>query len=71
MDQPNKEQAMYAQMAIAQSILEHVKDLIPGTIFEDRTIITLFDTLMQGMGVTQMIMQKSFEESQKPKSVCY
>ena len=71
MKKPNKEQMLYAQLAIAQGIIESIEDNIDDTIFKKNHLDIIAQVLIEGFEMLREEMVKSFKETEENKSVCY
>lgn len=71
MKQPNREQILYSQLAIAQGIIEYIEENIDDTIFKKNNLDIIAQVLLEGFDMMREEMLKSFNETEERKSVCY
>lgn len=71
MQRPEKEQILYAQLAIAEGIISYIEDNIDGTIFKKNHVDIIAQVLLEGCDMMREEMVKSFKESEEIKNVCH
>lgn len=68
---PTKEQMLYAQLAIVESLMSYIRENTEETLFDDDKLISTMDTLTEGLSICHRLMQILMLNSQERKSVCY
>lgn len=71
MDQPNLEACIYSHVELMQAMLKGMHDQCHLTIFENDDTRDLLKSLIVGFKALRVEFDRSYKQSNEPKSVCY
>lgn len=68
---PNKEQMLYSQLAIVDSLTDYLRDNLECTDFDDLELLSHMDKARISLRCAHSRMKEIVKNSQERKSVCY